>query len=383
MPIVYQVQLLHVSRQNWLDQLKQAILEGLTDLGLQNVLTVNLEEGPISGDAPSLVLILGCQKTKNNLSMKAELKSAIDNGLLVLPVVEDLDSFSDQIPDEASKLNAFEWSGDNPARRLARTVLEQLNIEDCNRRVFISHRRSDGLAAAEQLHDALTRQRFKPFIDRFSIGPGEDVQEKIADVLEDFAFLLLLETPDAHKSKWVYDEVEYALAHTMGVLIVRWPGNPEPVPGSAGLSRVELKRRDITKDSHGYEILKQKALDEINSAVEAAHARAIVRRRRNLLQGVQDSAKERGATCIPLKDWALDVTDATGAQSIVRVSPRLPTCGDLQQLDETRKEIAPSAAAQLIYAARHLNESKRKHLQWVVGDRRLEMIPENAIGVRK
>ena len=202
-------------------------------------------------------------------------------------------------------------------------------------------------------------------------------------MLEDFAFLLLLETPDAHKSKWVYDEVEYALAHTMGVLIVRWPGNPEPVPGSAGLSRVELKRRDITKDSHGYEILKQKALDEINSAVEAAHARAIVRRRRNLLQGVQDSAKERGATCIPLKDWALDVTDATGAQSIVRVSPRLPTCGDLQQLDETRKEIAPSAAAQLIYAARHLNESKKKHLQWVVGDRRLEMIPGNAIGDKK
>ena len=158
MPIVYQVQLLNVSRQNWLDQLKQAILEELTDLGLQNVLTVNLEEGPISGDAPSLVLILGCQKTKNNLSMKAEIKNAIDNGLLVLPVVEDLDSFSDQIPDEASKLNAFEWSGDNPARRLARTVLEQLNIEDCNRRVFISHRRSDGLAAAEQLHDALRKK---------------------------------------------------------------------------------------------------------------------------------------------------------------------------------------------------------------------------------
>ena len=383
MPIVYQVQLLHVSRQNWLDQLKQAILEELTDLGLQSVLTVNLEEGPISGDAPSLVLILGCQKTKNNLSMKAELKNAIDNGLLVLPVVEDLDSFSDQIPDEASKLNAFEWSGDNPARRLARTVLEQLNIEDCNRRVFISHRRSDGLAAAEQLHNALTRQRFKPFIDRFSIGPGEDVQGKIADVLEDFAFLLLLETPDAHKSKWVYDEVEYALAHTMGVLIVRWPGNPEPVPGSAGLSRFELKDEDAVKDTHGYDILTSEVLDKINSAVEAAHARAIVRRRRNLLQGFQDSARERGATCIPLKDWALDVTDATGAQSIVRVSPRLPTCGDLQQLDETRKEIAPSAAAQLIYAARHLNESKRKHLQWVVGDRRLEMIPENAIGVRK
>lgn len=382
MSIIYQVQIVHVNHQDWLNQLQKAVLDELTELGIQKTLTVNVGESPVSSGTPSLVLVFGDGTTKNDPSTIAKLQSAINDGLLVVPVVDNLASFSNQIPDDVSKFNAYEWSGSNPAKRLARMVLEQLNIEDRNRRVFISHRRSDGLAAAEQLHDELMHRKFEPFIDRFSIEPGEEVQEKIADVLEDFAFLLLLETPDAHTSEWVYDEVDYALAHVMGILIVQWPGSPEQVPGSAGLHRLVLEPNDIRKDSHGYDVLTPEALDKINYAVEAAHARAIVRRRRILVQGVQDSAKEQGAICTPLKDWALDITGATGVRSIVCVSPRLPTCRDLQQLDETRKQIAPSASAQLIHAARHLSELKRKHLEWVVGNRCLEIISENAIGGR-
>lgn len=378
--IVYQVQVLQVDRRNWLDQFQKAIADELTELGIHKSVTVSVGEGLVTTGAPSLVLVFGGTTTKNDPSMKAELQSALANGLLVVPVVDNVALFTNQIPEEVSEFNGFEWSGSNPARQLARMVLEQLNIEERDRRVFISHRRTDGLAAAEQLHDQLTHRKFKPFIDRFSIEPGEEVQEKIADVLEDFAFLLLLETPDAHASEWVYDEVDYALAHVMGILIVQWPGKPEQVPGSAGLPRLVLEPTDIIRDSHGYDVFTRSAIEKITYEVEAAHARAIVRRRNILLRGVQDSAKDQGASCVPLKDWALDITGSNGKHSIVCVTPRLPTCGDLQHLDETREQIDASASAQLIHTARHLSELKRKHLEWVAGERRLEVVSENAIG---
>jgi hypothetical protein len=245
--------------------------------------------------------------------------------------------------------------------------------------VFISHKRSDGLGAAEQLHDALSHVRFGPFIDRFSILPGQPVQRRVADALERYAFLVILETPEAYLSDWVFDEVDYALAHTMGLLIVQWPGNPTPIPGSATVSRLSLEASDLIADSHGYDVLNPLALDHVVRHVEAAHAYALVRRRRTLVRSVQDAVEGIGATCTALRDWKLDVVKTDG-RAIVGVAPRLPVASDLQHLDEARDDIDASADAILVHAARQLDEPLKKHLEWVTGVRRLRMMPENGVG---
>ena len=83
---------------------------------------------------------------------------------------------------------------------------------------------------------------------------------------------------------------------------------------------------------------------------------------------------------MPLKDWALDITGATKKHSIVCVTPRLPTCEDLQHLDIIRDEIDGKASAQLVHAARHLSDSRADHLIWVTLGKRLEFFSENEIG---
>ncbi len=378
MPSVYEVQV--VGYQNKRNKLQKTIDNELIDLGIGGSVQVSLRKNPVSGLKPLLVLLFGGKNTKNNASVKLQLQRALKQGLVVIPIVDNLGQFKSQIPAEASKFNGFEWSGKNPAKELAHIVLGQLGIEERDRRIFISHRRLDGLAAAEQLHDELTHHAFKPFIDRFSIQPGEAVQEEIADVLEDFAFLLLLETPDAHNSNWVYDEVDYALAHVLGVLIIQWPGKPKQIPGSAGLPRHILKPSDIVKNGHGYDILTPSAIKTIIDEIEDAQACAIVRRRKLLLRGIQESARDAGASCVPLKDWALDITGATNKRSIVCVTPRLPTCEDLQHLDKIRNQINKKASAQLVHAARHLSDSRKDHLKWVIRGKRLNFFSENAIG---
>ena len=220
-----------------------------------------------------------------------------------------------------------------------------------------------------------------PFIDRFAIPYGADVQDHIADALEQFAFLLLLETPDAHASDWVFLEIDYALSHTMGILIVQWPGDPEPLPRERG--DPPHQARSIRADDridHGYDTLTDPALDRVLHEVEAAHARvascAVVE---CSSVSVGDAASVSHATSVALRDWTLDI-DGPNGRTIVAITPRLPSAEDLRRLDEARGAIDGEADALLVHATRRLRETDRDHLTWVTGERRLALLPENAIG---
>lgn len=382
MTVIYEIQVLQVDRPDWLADLRQAVAQELLDIGMHSSVDVAVTETVApGGSAPSVGVVLVGPATKEDDAIADGINDSGAAGMVLVPVVDDLTTFDNQVPIGVARLNGFEWAGANPAQRLARLLLEELGIEDRDRRVFISHRRNDGLGAAEQLHDELSHHRFVPFIDRFAIPKGADVQDHIADGLEQHAFLLLLETPDAHISEWVFLEVDYALSHTMGTIIVSWPGDPTPLPGSAGVPRIVLDPSDLTKDDHGFDVLTETALDRLIREIEAAHAHGIVRRRRMLVCSVEDAARAKEATSVALKDWTLDIGGPKG-RTIVAVAPRLPTPGDLQRLDQTRAAVDADADALLVHATRRLPDSHLQHLTWVTGDRKLELLPENAIGGR-
>lgn len=378
MTVTYRVQVVHAGDDEKAARVGRALAAEVLNLGLHRSVTVGITDDPGGSDAPALVVLLGSPAARTDSQVLAKVATAHALGIVVLPVVDDLANFSTLIPESVSRFNGFQWADSDPDERLAREILEQLDIEDRERRVFISHRRSDGLAAAEQLHDALTHVRFDPFIDRFAIRPGQDVQARIADALEAFAFLLVLETADAHVSDWVFDEVDYALAHAMGMLIVSWPGNPAPVPGSLGLPRLQLEDDDFTPSGQRTE-LSADAVDRIVREAEAAHARGLVRRRRMLVGSVQEAAEAAGGQFTLLKDWTVDVY-AGDVRTIVAVAPRLPESEDLHRLDRTRCAIDDTAAAVLVHAARHLEVGRERHLDWVMADRDLRLCPENAVG---
>jgi hypothetical protein len=378
--VTYEIQVLEVDRPDWRIALRDAVAEELRDIGAHRAVEVRLVDGARRlSDVPAVSVVLSGPGAVHDVRVADGIRLAISEGLVVFPVVDDLAGFASKVPADLSPFNGFAWDGPDPARRLARLLLEGLGIEEADRRVFISHRRSDGLWAAEQLHDELSHHGFRPFIDRFGVPKGADVQTAIADALEDFAFLLLLETPDAHTSPWVFDEVDYALSHTMGIVILQWPGSPPPVPGSAFVPRLRLRRHELRGSGLRPDPLHSGAVDGIVREVEAAHARGIVRRRRMLLQNVQEAALLGGATCTPLRSWALDVS-AAGHRTIVHVAPRLPTASDVQRLDEARVAVDPSANGVLVHAARVIDDERQRHLDWLTRGRRLQSMPDNRIG---
>jgi hypothetical protein len=382
MTTTYHIQVIQKDREDWMAELREAVAAEITEVGLHRTVAAAVSDAPGPSDAPSVAVYLGSYAAVSDAAVATRIEAAGAAGIVVVPVVEDLSRFGLYVPPSLALVNGFAWNGVNPARRLARSLLAELGVEDRQRRVFISHKRDDGLGAAEQLHDELSHRGFMPFIDRFAIREGHHVQEAIADALEDHAFLLLLETPLAHTSDWVFDEVDYALSHTMGTLILQWPGDPTPVPGSNNLPRLRLAVNELTTDSHEYEVVTASALDRIVADIEAAHAHGLVRRRRMLLRSIEEAASASGATaCVPLPDWRL-LVEHGGVSTLLGITPRLPTAQDLQLLDAARSTVADDMGAVLVHSARILRDERATHLTWVAGDRELELTPENAIGGR-
>ncbi|HEX3460594.1 MAG TPA: toll/interleukin-1 receptor domain-containing protein, partial [Acidimicrobiales bacterium] len=364
MTTTYEIQVVHVDRGDWLAELRQRIAAELERVGLHRTVTVGVLEGRPSSGTPAVTVYFGSTRAAADPTVASLIAEAFADGRPVVPVVEDLGAYNSVVPPSLSLINGFLWRDGDLARGLALLLLEELGIEERQRRVFISHKRDDGLGAAEQLHDQLTHHGFIPFIDRFAIPPAARVQARIADALEDHAFLLLLETPLAHTSDWVFDEVDYALSHTMGMLVLQWPGNPEPVPGSKGLSREPLESVDLVTDSHGYEILTDAALDRVVAQVEMAHAQGLVRRRRMLIRSIEEAAIAAGcSSCIPTRSWRL-LVEHEGKSTLVGTTPRLPTATDLQDLDQARNAVGVDVFALLIHSARMLSPDRREHLIW-------------------
>lgn len=363
-------------RINWLSS---AITQELESLGVTRTLSVRCIDSTDPGIEEASTFLYFAQSNYQLVpEEERRVVSIASSGQLVIPIVDDVVNFTTIVPSYLHALNAFEVARKGDAERLARLLLEELGIEDKQRRAFISHRREDGLAAAEQLHDHLSHAGFRPFIDRFYIRAGGDVQAQIADQLEDCALLILLETPTAHMSPWVFDEVDYALSHLLGMQIFTWPGDITQLPGTYSLPRHNLAADDLEFDK-GYEVFTSDALERILVNIEAEHARALARRRRYLLVSAEEAAIDSGRQCNILPGWRLQISDDANT-SLVQVTPRLPVVEDLFSLDKALNEYADTMDGILIHGARRLSDERRGLLTWAGEFRRITLIAENTVG---
>src|SRR5574344_1405570 len=62
----------------------------------------------------------------------------LGNAALIIPVVSDLSTVNDMIPDVLTRINAFALSADTDIERLVSCMLESFNLLRTSRRVFIS-----------------------------------------------------------------------------------------------------------------------------------------------------------------------------------------------------------------------------------------------------
>lgn len=175
-------------------------------------------------DDPAIAVVFpswGSAWTNGEAKAHAVLRAA---DFPVLPIITDA-AGAGLLPEALKEYNAFQTAiwGTAWANGLVDEVLSHAWQQRHERRIFISYKRSESARAAVQLHQLLTRLGYVTFLDDVSIDRGVRFQHELKWWLSDADAVLMLLTPGFPNSRWCMEEVNFARASSVGLLVVEWP----------------------------------------------------------------------------------------------------------------------------------------------------------------
>jgi hypothetical protein len=195
----------------------------------------------------------------------------------VLPVLRAGVAVNQSLPPELRVKNVAFWHTDVESEVLP-GVFQRTGLAPEDYRIFISYIRRDTTELAEQLHDALTRQGFAVFVDRFSVPVGVDFQERLTQELTDRGMVLLLHSAGLGNSPWVEYEIATATKYRLGLYVLRLPGVAE----RSSLSPDHSRPIDPAEWNAGDQKLTDAALATIVQEIKRVHHDAYHRQRQRL-----------------------------------------------------------------------------------------------------
>ncbi len=218
----------------------------------------------------------------------------------VLPISTRFEHRSPPAPLHAVKGFPCQAPDGDDGVRLARRVgaLLWLALRGGERRIFVSHRQIDGQPLATQVTAYLNDHGYRAWRDEERMEGGEIVQDEIARTIAAAHVLLLLDTPRAWESEWVWREIDMAIAGFVPVVpvVLRPAGyqGPAPDPGFRNAAEFGPHRVPVRLGPDGVcECLSDEALDGLLAALEEQLGR-LLRMQRTLADKVEASFLDAG-----------------------------------------------------------------------------------------
>jgi hypothetical protein len=171
-------------------------------------------------------------------------------------------------------------------------VLRSASIGRRHYRLFISYRRADAQALADQLHDEFTHVGFRVYLDRFHGSVGRAFPRQIAEELVDAGCVLLLESASILSSPWTLAEVAFARLYRLGLVAIEMP---------KGVRLGAIGPKDRLSFNTGWNSGSQVTLtapraQEVVSFVRSRYAGQTLRRRAYLESALAQALLQKGVT---------------------------------------------------------------------------------------
>ena len=327
-------------------------------------------------DGPKIIIFFGTENNKESQETLRLLNRSITSGIFILPVIDKQEDFNKIIPEILKNINAFYWNENAlPEKRLVRKIFENLGIEDKQRRVFISYRRKDGLRMADQILDRLSRQRFNVFLDKYDIEVGHNIQQEIYESIEDKAFVIVIESPDAHNSHWISKEIVFALAHEIPVFLLSWCFEDEEISNAIGLPKRKFDRNnDLIKDGKFYTI-KEDLIGKTIYEIESYHSYGLNQRRNDFIRAIEKDLKPYYNNFDYLENWIIYFTHSKSGDpdKLITMTPRTPQPYDLYNFDHFSTKILDfkvDSKKILYHKSDYIPKYHNKLLKWIIKDKR-------------
>ncbi|MDB4922907.1 toll/interleukin-1 receptor domain-containing protein [Mucilaginibacter sp.] len=288
----------------------------------------------------------------------------------IVPVVDDLKAFNQQIPQELRAINGYALDGTANIEALVSLALENLSLLRTSRRLFISYRRDESTAAAIQLFERLEKAGFDVFLDTYSIRPGEPFQDELWQRLADTDVVILLNTPDLLVSQWTEKELAKANTMAVGILQLVWPNNADlryaELTVAETLSQADFGTTD-PRSKQGQ--LTNDCLDRTVGLAESLRARSLAARQSNMISEFSMAAKNLGIPVSVQPGKFLLVDRGPGRQLIMIPTVGVPQAFTYHQSEEMAKTIRTKEVSGVYLLYDHLNIRDKwvKHLDWLDG----------------
>lgn len=241
----------------------------------------------------------GTKAIKNHADHEAMLGTLLQCGATVIPLVEDLNQFSQHIPSTLKSLrrnNAIRWDDE----RVVPDVLKYFGLTRRQRQAFVSYKRTDSEQVAKQVAHTLFDRGYQVFLDTASVERGARFQDVLHDRLADTDLVVLLDSPNALKSEWVHEELNLVHQLGLGVLQLFWTV-PDP-QAPAGVRFQATKGTELSTERFPLEAvhfvkpdemlgegatLTPATLTEIANLAERARIRSLGSRRNRVISAVR------------------------------------------------------------------------------------------------
>lgn len=292
----YQILFLGNTNSNTCNKIKKRFYALLKERGLEKSIIVELN-GTMSGykiNNPTFAFYFG-KKDHDNKDIDA-LKKLIEKRNTVFPIF--FSNFEQEIPEILHPINGIRYT-DIQLDNIVNVAFEELRLLRKKRRVFISYKRSDSTAIANQLYDVLSRNQFDVFLDTYSIRGAADFQAELHHRITDSDILIQLNSPGFMDSVWCEEEINEANARQVGILQLNWPEvlqkSTTHLCTSIKLDEKDFKRKIYNKKNS---TLKKSVLNKISAKVESLRARNIAAREVSLTAEFAKEAERQGRTIL-------------------------------------------------------------------------------------
>lgn len=311
---------------------------------------------------PSFVYYFG--KKDHNDKDADLLASLMTNGDAIIPVFFHQDAFLEEIPKQAWKMNGKMYTSDK-VDVFVNYALEALRLLRQNRKLFISYRRNESTAIANQLFDALVRCNYDVFLDTYSIGAAKNFQEELHHRLSDCDMLIQLYTKEFKASPWCLEEITAANQKQIGVIELVWPDMKLDMHNHL-CEPVQLEEDNFTtnsKDLHSH--FKDEVVDLITHKVESVRARNMAARQDSLVGEFIKEAMGVGRTLVQEYKYLVERRENDEVNVFIPAVgvPQSYDCFESLLFKELLKN--PKTRIYLIYDDLRIKKRWIEHLDWL------------------
>lgn len=364
-----QYQLILIGNKNaFKDEIANTFQKRVKDLGLFDDAIIIIEAadfGNYKHNAPTVCLYFGGNSPFPDLDI---LDIIINDACFVLPIVDDLNTFSNKVPKNLQPINGFELKSLKEIEPLVSSIMEGLGLLRTSRRLFISYRRKESRRIAIQLYEFLDEHGFDVFLDTHSIRPGEAFQDELWHKLVDTDVVVLLNTPGFLGSKWTAEELAKASSMSIGILQLIWPGHT-PISSSGFcipnyLHDIDFEAKDyITEDA----LLTSATLELINGEVESLRARSLASRQDNIIQEFISASRKQSIFAHLQPERFITLNKKDGKEIALIPTVGVPHAFTYNQCEELMNRIRQlnTPEAYLLFDQRNIRKKWQEHLAWL------------------